>query len=368
MRNNPTVKIILGSLLLLAASCSKKSTTTPTNPQGDTTTTVVTPPKPPVPAKKWIVSTVAGSIPGFQDGDTTQAQFSYPQGLFADNHGNIWVADEANFAIRQVTYKGHVTTYASRTIGNPNPTYGNMYALIGDTLGNLYTTESNYIRKISSPANSFMWAGALALDYLDGTGTNAHFDMIGNLTMDHNGNIFLPDYDRKDSIHIRKVTPDGVVSTLAMQNNTGYPDNGLSNYHYLYAIAVDPTGNLYVSGNGNCLIKKVDLSGNVSIFAGAGDIGFVDGKGRTAKFFDILGMTCDAAGNLWVCDGDNHAIRKVTPDGNVSTIAGLGRMGNTDGDSTQATFKYPYGITIDNTGTVFVADNGNCRIRKLEYK
>ena len=94
----------------------------------------------------------------------------------------------------------------------------------------------------------------------------------------------------------------------------------------------------------------------------------VDGKGRAAKFFNIAAMTCDAAGNLWVSDGSNHAIRKVTPDGAVTTIAGLGMAGNTDGDSTKAMFNYPCGITIDNAGTVFVADKSNCRIRKLEYK
>lgn len=368
MRNNPTVSIILGAFILFAASCTKKSTTSPVTPQVDTTSTVVNPPKPPVPTKKWIVSTVAGSTPGFQDGDTTQAQFSYPQGIFADNHGNLWLADEANFAIRQVTYAGHVTTYASRTIGNPNPTYGNMYSLIGDTLGSLYTTEADYIRKIPSPGTGFIFAGSLAEQFADGTGANARFNMIGNMAIDHQGNIFLPDYDMKDSIHIRKITPAGVVTTLALTNNTGYPDNGLPNSHYLYAIAVDPTGNLYVSGNGNCLIKKIDTLGNVSIFAGAGDIGFLNGKGRAAKFFDILGMTCDAAGNLWVSDGGNHSIRKVTPDGTVTTIAGLGIAGNTDGDSTKAMFNYPYGLTIDKAGTVFVADNGNCRIRKLEYK
>jgi len=367
MKINLAVNIILGGVLL-AASCTKNSTTNPTTPQGDSTRTTGNQPSPPAPTKKWIVSTVAGSTPGFQDGDTTQAQFSYPQGIFADNHGNLWLGDEANFAIRQVTYAGHVTTYASRTIGNPNPGYGNIYALIGDTLGNLYTTEYSIVRKISSPANSAIFAGSMAIQYADGTGTNARFNIIGSMTIDRQGNIFLPDYDMTDSIHIRKITPAGVVTTLPMHNSTVYIDNGLPNYHYIYSIAVDPSGNLYVSGNGNCLIKKIDTTGNVSIFAGAGDIGFVDGKGRAAKFFNILAMTCDAAGNLWVSDGSNHAIRRVTPDGTVTTIAGLGTPGNTDGDSTKAMFNYPNGITIDKAGTVFVADKSNCRIRKLEYK
>jgi len=79
-------------------------------------------------------------------------------------------------------------------------------------------------------------------------------------------------------------------------------------------------------------------------------------------------MTCDSLGNLWVSDSDNHAIREVTPDGTVTTIAGTGVMGYLDGDNTKAMFKYPYGIAIDNTGVVFIMDTGNNRVRKLEYK
>ena len=112
----------------------------------------------------------------------------------------------------------------------------------------------------------------------------------------------------------------------------------------------------------------MDPAGNVTLLAGTSEVGFKDGKGSVAKFNTILGMTCDASGNLWVSDGDNHAIRKVTPDGTVTTIAGTGVMGYSDGDSTKALFKYPFGITVDNKGVVFVMDNGNNRVRKLEYK
>ncbi|WP_188932090.1 SBBP repeat-containing protein [Puia dinghuensis] len=369
MIKHPTVRasysLVFWSLVFSFASCTKNSST----PQGTTDTAIVSPPKPPAPSKKWIVSTVAGSTnPGFTDGDTTQVQFSNAQGIFADNHGNLFVGDLGNASIRQVTYAGHVTTYAGKNIGSPNPLFGNIYSLVRDSMGALYTIEYSLIRKIVSSTNSSIFAGALAINYADGTGTNARFRILGNMAIDPQGNIFLPDYDNSDSFRIRKVTPGGVVSTLTLQDNTGYPSNGLPNYHYLYAIAVDASGNIYVTGNGNCLIKKVDPTGNVTILAGAGNIGFTDGKGRAAQFNTILGMTCDASGNLWVSDGDNHAIRKVTQDGTVTTIAGKGMMGYADGDSTQALFKYPFGITVDNTGTVFVMDNGNNRVRKLEYK
>jgi hypothetical protein len=348
------------SLALFFAACGKNAV--------DPAPAVPTPITPtPTPSKKWIVSTVAGSTTaGFNDGDTTQVQFSNAQGIVADNQGNLFVGDQGNASIRQVTYSGHVTTYAGKNIGSPNPPFGNIYSLARDSKGDFFTIEYNLIRKITSPANSAVFAGSLTAKYLDGNGTNAAFNIIGNMTIDNQDNIFLP--DMSDKFHLRKVTPAGVVSTLTLQDNTGYSSDGLPSYHYLYSIAIDVSGNIYVTGNGNCLIEKVDPAGNVTILAGAGDIGFKDGKGRDAKFFNILGMTCDASGNLWVCDGGNHAIREVTPDGTVTTIAGQGVMGYSDGDKTKALFKYPFGITVDNKGVVFVMDNGNNRVRKLEYK
>jgi hypothetical protein len=354
--------VLCFSLVLFFAACNKDSLA----PVSAVPPPIVTAPPP---TKKWIVSTVAGSATaGFNDGDTTQVQFSNAQGIVADNQGNLFVGDQGNVSIRQVTYAGHVTTYAGKNISSPNPLFGNIYSLARNSQGDFFTIEYSLIRKITSPANSVVFSGSLSDNYLDGTGGNAAFNMIGNMAIDNQDNIFLPDYDMGDKFHLRKVTPTGVVSTLTLQDNTGYSSDGLPNYHYLYSIAVDASGNIYVTGNGNCLIKKVDPAGNVTILAGAGDIGFKDGKGRDAKFFNICGMTCDASGNLWVCDGSNHAIREVTPDGTVTTIAGKGVMGYSDGDSTKALFKYPFGITVDNNGVVFVMDNGNNRVRKLEYK
>jgi ribosomal protein S11 len=324
---------------------------------------------PTTPSKKWIVSTVAGSATaGFKDGDTTQAQFSNAQGIITDNHGNLFVGDQGNASIRQITYSGHVSTFIGKNIGNPEPAFGNIYSLVRDSKGNLYTIEYSLIRKIVSPSVNAVFAGSLSVNYLDGVGTQAAFNVIGNMAIDNQDNIILPDYDNHDKFVLRKVTPNGTVSTFTLNDNTGFSSDGLPNYHYLYAVAVDTSGNIFVTGNGNCLIKKIDKAGNVRVFAGTGGIGFKDGKGTEAQFNTISSMTCDALGNLWVSDSDNHAIRKITPDGVVTTIAGTGQMGYKDGDSTKAQFKFPYGIAVDNTGTLFVMDTGNNRVRKLEYK
>jgi len=340
------------SFVILLAACSKDSPA----PQTQT------------PSKKWVVSTIAGSAtPGFTDGSAAQAQFSNAQGIITDNQGNLFVGDVGNASIRQVTYSGLVTTFAGKNISSPDPPFGNIRSLVRDSHGNIYTIEFSLIRKIISNTNSSVFAGAMLIDYIDDVGTNAAFNVIGNMAIDNQNNIFLPDYDTNDNFQLRKVTPDGVVSTITLHDNTGFSSDGLPDHHYLYSIAVDAQGNIYVTGNANSLIKKVDPAGNVTVLAGGG-IGFKDGKGSAALFSTILGMTCDASGNLWVSDGGNHAIRKVTPDGSVTTIAGKGTMGYSDGDDTAALFNYPFGIAVDNAGIIFVMDSGNNRVRKLEYK
>lgn len=337
---------------VLFTACKKGEVTTPVTPQ-----------------KKWIVSTVAGSSQaGYKDGDSTQVQFNNAQSIFADNNGSLFVGDIANASIRQVTYAGHVTTYAGRNIGTPDLLFGNISSVIKDTKGNIFTIEYSLIRKITSPVNSSMFAGDLWINYLDGTGTKAAFNVINSMAIDKQDNIFLPDFDMSGNLHLRKVTPDGVVSTLALQDNTGYPSNGGPDHYWLSAIAVDATGNIYFTGNGNSLIKKVDPAGNVTLFAGGADYGFKSGKGAAASFNLISSLACDAAGNVWVSDNGNHAIRKVTPDGTVTTVAGTGSMGYKDGEGLTAIFKFPSGITVDNNGVVFIMDRGNNRVRRLEYK
>jgi hypothetical protein len=318
----------------------------------------------PTPTKKWIVSTVAGSaVQGYQDGNTTQVQFVDPRAIVTDNTGNLFVGDSGNGAIRQVTYAGHVTTYTGNGIGTPIPIFGFINGLVRDNQGNFYTIEYSLIRKVVSPANSSVFAGSVTSGYKDGAGSRAAFNVISNMAMDNHGNIFLPDYDMNNNFHIRKVTPAGAVYTLTLQNDTAYSFNGA---YSLCSIAVDATGNIYVTGKSNRLIKKIDSTGNVTIFAGSGEMSLVDGKGKYASFFNILGMTCDASGNVWV--SDNCTVRKVTPDGSVTTIAGKGIPGYVDGDNTKALFNTLFGITVDNSGAVFVVDNGNKRVRKLEYK
>jgi hypothetical protein len=340
------------SIFTLFASCSKNSSPAPVH------------------VKQWNVTTLAGSsTPGFTDGDTTHVQFNNLQAITTDYNGNLYVGDIGNAAVRQVTYAGHVTTYAGNSVGSPNPPFGNIYGLVRDNQGNLYTSESfAVIRKIVSGTSSSIFAGSGTLQYVDGTGTNAAFNYAANMAIDAQNNIFLPDYDNNGGFLLRKITPAGVVSTITLQDNTGISSNAQGNLHYLYCITLDASGNIYVTSNGNCLIKKISPAGVVTVLAGSVNPGFKDGAGTAAQFYGIAGLACDASGNLWVSDSNNQSIREVTPDGTVTTIAGNGGPGYMDAKGSAALFKYPSGIVVDNTGVLYVTDNGNNRVRRLEYK
>jgi hypothetical protein len=351
--------------IVFISSCAKSDNSAQsTNPsQPDTTTTTQT-----SPPKKWIISTLAGSgTAGYTDADTTKAEFSDVQGIAVDTFGNIYVGDVGNASIRKVTPGGIVTTFANDSVSKSALLFGNIYGIAVDQQGDVYDIEYDLVRKTSSPTNSIVFAGQLLEGYQDGLGTAADFNIVGPLAIDNKGNLFLSDYDTSNVFHLREITPAGQVTTLTLQDNTGFSGNGLPNYHYLYSVAVNPQGGLYITANGNNMIKKVDAQGNVTVFAGS-SIGFTNGPGSTALFGTILGLACDANGNLYVADATNNAIRMVTPAGVVSTIAGNGIQGYLDGDSTQTEFKNPFGITVDKNGIVYVADELNNRIRKLVYQ
>jgi|SRR5580658_5699557 hypothetical protein len=350
--------------VLFACSKSASPVNTHSSTPPDTTSSGGTTP----PAKKWIVTTLAGSgTAGFANGDTTQAEFNNLQGIAVDNQGNVYVGDVGNASIRKITPAGTVSTYANDAISNPSLLFGNIAGIAIDQQNNIYDIEYNVVRKTQSPANTSLFAGQLLEGFQDGMGASADFNLIFNLAIDAGGNLYVPDYDMSNDYHLREISPAGQVTTLTLQDNTGVTGNGLPNYHYLYAIAVNPLGGLYVTSNGNNMIKKIDAQGNVTVFAGW-TIGFTNGPGNTALFGTITGMACDTTGNLYVADATNNAIRMVTPAGVVSTIAGNGTAGYLDGDSTATKFNNPFGITVDKNGIVYVTDELNNRIRKLVYQ
>jgi len=167
---------------------------------------------------------------------------------------------------------------------------------------------------------------------------------------------------------IRKITPAGVVSTLAGSGIGGYKDGYRTEaqFNSPSGIAVDRSGNVYVADRDNNMIRKITPDGVVSTLAGNKAGGFKDATGTAAQFIYPLGIAVDMTGNVYVADWGNHRIRKVSPAGAVTTLAGDGQLTFGDGQASKAHFKYPSGIALDPAGIIYVADQDNNRIRRIE--
>jgi sugar lactone lactonase YvrE len=316
-------------------------------------------------------TTFVGNNQGFADGTGTAAQFNFPTSMVKDAAGNFYVADRDNHRIRKITPAGVVTTFAgSGTMGFINGTgtaasFNQPYALAIDASDNLYVGDRiNYsIRKITPAGVVTTLAGNGTAGMVDATGNAARFGEPIGIAVDAAGNVFVGDYFNN---RIRKITPAGVVTTFA-GTNQGMVDGAgtAAAFNNPFGLAFDAAGNLYVADSHNFAIRKITPAGVVTTLAGNGTAGALNGTGSAATFSRPIGITVDAAGNVYECDLDNHTIRKITAAGVVTTFAGTtGVSGATDGAS--ASFNNPVGIFSDNSnGVLYVADFANNRIRKI---
>jgi sugar lactone lactonase YvrE len=224
---------------------------------------------------------------------------------------------------------------------------------------------------IAIACHAVAWASAditagtvFTAPYVDGSGAVATFHQISSIARDASGNLYVA--DQQEAV-IRKVTPQGVVSTWAGTAGTStHVDGPLASATFIEpgGLAFDAAGNLYVA-DAFC-VRKISPAGVVSTLAGSPEdfhtgAGFVDGAAADARFRNVMGLQLDAAGNVYVADVSNRAIRKITPDGTVSTLAGSGAMGFADGTGSAATFTRPYKLALDASGNVFVADSSAVR-------
>ena len=202
---------------------------------------------------------------------------------------------------------------------------------------------------------------------MNGTGTAAKFNGPNSVAVDASGNVYVAD-ETGDTI--RKVTPVGLVSTLAGLANTAGSANGTgaaARFNHPEGVGVDLSSNVYVADQYNNTIRKITPAGVVSTLAGlAGAPGSTDGTGSSARFNNPSSVAADAAGNIYVADYYNDTIRKITPAGVVTTLAGLaGVTGSTDGNGSAARFYAPYGVAVDSSANVYVAEAYNNDIRKI---
>jgi uncharacterized protein YjiK len=326
-----------------------------------------------------VVTTLAGqaTVAGSTDATGTSATFNGPSGLVLDSAGNLYVADSANDAIRKITPAGVVTTFAGMA-GRSSSTDGtgaaakfeDPYNVAVDSAGNVYVAESDAhcIRKIT-PAGVVTTLAGLAGTFgsADGTGPSARFNTPSGVAVDSAGNVYVADSSNHT---IRTITPAGVVTTFAGSAGVGGSTDGTGSaarFNEPHGIAVDPSGNLYVSDTTLNTVRKITPAGVVTTLAGmSGTAGTADGTGTSAQFSQPFGIAVDSAGTVYLCDHGNHSVRKITAAGVVTTLAGLnGTLGYVDATGTTARLRFPSDVAVDAEGNVFVADTDNQCIRKI---
>lgn len=313
---------------------------------------------------------------GYEDGPRQLARFRNPDGVATDALGNVYVADTGNHTIRKITPTG-VTTLAgvagmsgSADGKGASARFYYPHGLALDQRGNIYVADSwnHTIRKITPDGVVTTFAGGPGLSgSTDGWRHEARFFMPFAVATDPAGNVYVAD---EQNSTIRRITPAGAVTTLAGRaRNPGSRDGpgSAAQFHEPRAVAVDRHGNVFVADTNNHTIRKISSNGHVTTVAGsAGKPGRDDGIGTAATFHFPLGVAVDAEGNIVVGDSYNHAIRRITAKGVVTTLAGtIGRRGASDGSAKSARFQNPIGVATDRDGNIYVADYHNHAIRKI---
>ena len=288
-----------------------------------------------------------------------------PSGLTVDTHGNLYVADTGDHLIKKIQNLSNSTVNVSSVLGGGGNDYNTCsgsqlaspYGVAVDSAGILYVSERfkpdirySNCPNISSQYGNFSLSGPRAIALRD------------------DNHLYVADTGNHKIRLITKTAPGNGTTTLLAGTSSGYVD-GASNiaaFSSPTGITISSTGDVFVTDTNNCVVRKIS-AGQVTTFAGAGPTacGSSDGTATAAKFNGPTGIAVDASDNLYVADSVNNKIRRITPQGVVTTIAGTGSPGFDNGVGTVATFSSPTGIAVDSSGNVFVVDSGTKNIRKI---
>ena len=340
-------------LLVVVTSCKKGSH--PSEPMN-----------PPSGGNTWIVSTLAGNgIPFFADGPALLASFRDPIDAAVSNDGTVYVADPITHRIRKIA-GGVVSTLAGDgkegITDGPSAEFELPSQVLVDANGNVYTLDIDdpRVRKITPNGIVSTVAGNGQVGFKDGAVEDAEFGKeTSGLALDAQGNFLIVDFDNK---RIRKIGTNGQVTTIAGNGKSGLID-GLPADAEFFApsgIAADKNGNIFI-GDGD-RVRKINAAGVVSTYAGGSGTGYRDGTANEAQFSSIEDVVVDEQGDIFLTD--QNRIREINQHGIVSTIAG-NTDGYKDGEGTSAQFYSPAGLGIDKQGNLYVADVNNNRIRKI---
>jgi sugar lactone lactonase YvrE len=314
--------------------------------------------------------TTTGDTTGAAD---SLASFNEPTGLALDAAGNIYVADYGNNLIRKISTTGMVTTLAGNGTQGALDNTGILASFNGptgvavDAAGNVYVADNNNnrIRKITAAGLVTTLAGSDSVGAINGLDTAASFFGPSGVAVDASGNVIVADAGNN---LIRMVTPAGLVTTLAGSTNTGSTNGALlsASFNNPSGVALDGSRNIYVTDLLNNLIREVSPgTGMVSTLAGSDTTASINGIGTAAGFYFPNSLATDQSGNIYVTEYVTNLIRKIAPGGVVTTFAGSGAAGQADSTGTSATFNGPSGIATDAAGNVYVADTYNNVIRKI---
>jgi sugar lactone lactonase YvrE len=330
-----------------------------------------------------IISTVAGTgTPGFNGdgGPAINAEINFP-GSLATKGANLYLADVANDRIRKVDSTGKISTVAGNGTqgfgGDGGPaTSAQLAQPWGVTVhgANIYVADTlnHRVRKVDSSGKISTVAGDGSAGFGGdgGPATNAMLNWPYSVGVDGSGNLYIADWAEE---RVRKVNTSGTISTFAGNGTAGFSgDGGPATSAQLGPadVASDGNGNFYIADTGNQSIRKVDASGVISTVAGNGIEGFGGdgGPATSAEFRSPYAVAADHHGNVFIADTFNQRIRKVDSSGIVSTVAGRGGPGYSGdgGPATQAKLHNPIGVAVDSSGNLYIADQNNNRIRKVD--
>jgi uncharacterized protein (TIGR03437 family) len=335
---------------------------------------------------------VAGNNTAGYSGDAgaaTAAELDGPAAVWIDSKGNLYIADQFNNRIRLVTGANIATVAGNGTpgyAGDPPPTTAATAAeingpdsMILDSKGNLYIadTQNSLVRIVSAAGTISTYAGNFSAGPgFGGDGGQANVAQLfapAGLAMDSSGNLYIS--DNKNN-RIRKVTSAGVITTVVDSNgNPGFAGNGgLATQAHLTGprgLAMDGNGALYIADTGSNMIRKV-VAGTITLVAGStnGLPGFSGdgGQATNAQLHGPTSVAVDTCGNVYIADATNGVVRMVTPDGTINTIAGIYNHTGFSGDggpALSAQLNFPTGVGVDSKGNVYVADTQNAVIRLL---